>query len=194
MIKHTIAPLIKPREDLSMKTKLLIGLLAAPLMFGLAMPSYAKKKAEPVTCEDGSTSTAHGRGACSGHGGVKKDAAAPSGGGSTCKDGSTSDKTGRGACSGHGGVAKTASAATAPAAAAPAAAPAPAPAPAPAATPAPVAAAPAASKAAPTAAASATDPQGATAKCKDGTFSHSTGHKGACSHHGGVGEWLTAAK
>ena len=60
-----------------MKTKLLIGLLAAPLMFGLAMPSYAKKKAEPVTCEDGSTSTAKGRGACSGHGGVKKDAAAP---------------------------------------------------------------------------------------------------------------------
>ena len=49
-----------------MKTKFLIGLLAAPLIFGLAMPSYAKKKAEPVTCDDGSTSTAKGRGACSG--------------------------------------------------------------------------------------------------------------------------------
>jgi hypothetical protein len=30
---------------------------------------------------------------------------------------------------------------------------------------------------------------GAAAKCKDGTYSHST-HNGACAHHGGVAEWL----
>jgi Protein of unknown function (DUF3761) len=126
-----------------MKSKLLIGLLAAPLIFGLAMPSYAKKKTEPVTCDDGSTSTAKGRGACSGHGGVKKDAAAPA-------------------------------AAAAPVAPAAAAAP--------------------AAKAAPAATASSSNAQGATAKCKDGSFSHSASHKGACSRHGGVGEWLKEAK
>jgi len=31
---------------------------------------------------------------------------------------------------------------------------------------------------------------GATAKCKDGMFSHATHHTGACSNHGGVAEWL----
>ena len=106
---------------------------------------------------------------------------------STCKDGTTSTTTGRGACSGHGGVQKAgkSAAAAAPAAtesAAPAAAPAPAP-------------AAAASKAAPAAKSAATtgntDPTGATAKCKDGTYSKSKQHKGSCSHHGGVAEFLT---
>jgi hypothetical protein len=49
-----------------------------------------------------------------------------------------------------------------------------------------------ASKSAPTAAASNTDPAGATAKCKDGTYSKSQHHSGTCSSHGGVAEWLTA--
>ena len=31
---------------------------------------------------------------------------------------------------------------------------------------------------------------GATARCKDGTYSHAKGHRGACSGHGGVAEWL----
>jgi hypothetical protein len=35
-----------------------------------------------------------------------------------------------------------------------------------------------------------TDPTGAIAKCKDGTYSHAKGHSGACSSHGGVAEWL----
>ena len=35
-----------------------------------------------------------------------------------------------------------------------------------------------------------TDPTGAIAKCKDGTYSHAKGHSGACSNHGGVGERL----
>ncbi len=147
-----------------MKTKWLIGLMAASLMFALAMPSYAKESAEAVTCKDGTSSNATGRGACSGHGGVKKDAAA------TEKAAVEPAKE------------KTAKPAKKETVAAPAAAAAPA---------APAAAPAAASRSAPAAAGGA---QGATAKCKDGTYSHSTGHKGACSHHGGVGEWLKDAK
>ena len=33
-------------------------------------------------------------------------------------------------------------------------------------------------------------PSGATAKCRDGTFSFSQHRQGTCSHHGGVAEWL----
>lgn len=33
-------------------------------------------------------------------------------------------------------------------------------------------------------------PNGATAACKDGTYSHAKEHRGACSHHGGVAKWL----
>ena len=36
----------------------------------------------------------------------------------------------------------------------------------------------------------AAPPPNATAKCKDGTFSMSQTHSGACSHHGGVATWL----
>ena len=114
--------------------------------------------------------------------------AADSGAPTTCKDGTTSAATGRGACSGHGGVQKASKSkpASDDSAAAPAA-------------PAPAAAAPAtgtpaaksASKSAPTAAPSNTDPTGATAKCKDGTYSKSKHHSGTCSSHGGVAEWLT---
>ncbi|MGN5575510.1 DUF3761 domain-containing protein [Enterobacter sp. Lyrl_3] len=32
---------------------------------------------------------------------------------------------------------------------------------------------------------------GATARCKDGSFSHSKQHSGSCSRHGGVAQWLT---
>lgn len=31
---------------------------------------------------------------------------------------------------------------------------------------------------------------GATARCQDGTFSHSKQHSGSCSRHGGVAQWL----
>ena len=197
-----------------MKNTNLAGLLAAPLMiFMLGLPAHAADTSAPTTCKDGTTSTATGRGACSGHGGVQKaatdkaDAAAPaepapapaapaapaaSGTPTTCKDGTTSMATGRGACSGHGGVQKPSK--SKPALDAPTSAPATAAAPAAAAP----AAAPAAaksstvSKSAPTATASNTDPTGATAKCKDGTYSKSQHHSGTCSHHGGVAEWLTA--
>lgn len=102
----------------------------------------------------------------------------------TCKDGTTSTVIGKGACSHHGGVKK---AAAATAGAAPAAAPAAAAA-APAAA-ASAAAAPAAKTAAPAAMGPA--PAGATAKCKDGSYSKSKSHSGACSKHGGVDSWLT---
>jgi len=109
-----------------------------------------------------------------------------------CKDGTTS-KGGKGACSGHGGVDKEAtkagkqSAGSATAATPPAAATAPA-------APAPVPSSKPATASTATAPASAnatnTDPTGAIAKCKDGTYSHAQHHSGACSRHGGVAEWL----
>lgn len=33
-------------------------------------------------------------------------------------------------------------------------------------------------------------PAGATARCRDGTYSFSQNHRGSCSHHGGVNSWL----
>jgi hypothetical protein len=33
-------------------------------------------------------------------------------------------------------------------------------------------------------------PVGATARCGDGSYSFSQNHRGTCSHHGGVTDWL----
>lgn len=33
-------------------------------------------------------------------------------------------------------------------------------------------------------------PAGATAQCRDGSYSFSQHHRGTCSHHGGVERWL----
>src|SRR5579864_496361 len=33
-------------------------------------------------------------------------------------------------------------------------------------------------------------PQGATAQCRDGSYSFSRSRRGTCSHHGGVSKWL----
>ena len=172
-----------------MKNANLAALLAAPLMIvALSLPALADS-GTPTNCKDGTTSTATGKGACSGHGGVQKTpaaapaapaastpaAAAPaaSGTSTTCKDGTTSTATGKGACSGHGGVQKAKPAADTAAAAATAMTAAPAKTP---------------------ASAASTDPTGATAKCKDGTYSKSTHKAGTCSNHGGVAQWLTAAQ
>src|SRR5689334_21521321 len=38
--------------------------------------------------------------------------------------------------------------------------------------------------------ASRTVPQGATAQCRDGTYSFSQSRRGTCSYHGGVARWL----
>lgn len=129
------------------------GLIAISLAFALALPARAADPAPATTCKDGTTSTATGRGACSGHGGVQKDT----------KSKSTAKPT-----------------AATPAAAPPAAAT--------------QAKSATASKSAPTKAAGNTDPTGATAKCKDGTYSKSQHHSGTCSSHGGVAEWLDGQK
>jgi hypothetical protein len=42
-------------------------------------------------------------------------------------------------------------------------------------------------------AAFAAAPPGASARCRDGTYSHSKHHAGTCSHHGGVAAWLAPA-
>ena len=205
-----------------MKNITVAAFVTAPLLaIALAMPSFAADPA-PTTCKDGTTTTSTGKGTCSGHGGVQKatapaapatpaapaaaktpktPAAPAAGATTTCSDGTTTTSSGKGTCSGHGGIqkatkAKTAAAATtaAPATAA-AAAPAAAPAATPAAAPSTTAAKTAtATKSAPTTAVSNTDPTGATAKCKDGTYSKSTHRSGTCSSHGGVAEWLTAAQ
>lgn len=33
-------------------------------------------------------------------------------------------------------------------------------------------------------------PEGASAQCRDGSYSFSRSHRGTCSHHGGVAHWL----
>ncbi|WP_343205931.1 DUF3761 domain-containing protein [Rhodanobacter sp. MP1X3] len=40
------------------------------------------------------------------------------------------------------------------------------------------------------AAMAATAPAGASAQCRDGSYSFSMNHRGTCSHHGGVARWL----
>ena len=42
-------------------------------------------------------------------------------------------------------------------------------------------------------AAGASAPPGASAKCRDGSYSFSQHHSGTCSHHGGVAVWLDAS-
>lgn len=108
----------------------------------------------------------------------------------TCKDGTTSIATGRGACSGHGGVQKASAGSSASASSSSAHA----------ATP-PASSVPASGSAmkaaAPTTQSTTTGdtaPTGATAKCKDGTYSKSKQHSGACSKHGGVDQWMDGSK
>jgi hypothetical protein len=141
--------------------RMLLALLATSTLLFSSVPSFAQDAAT-VTCKDGSTAKA-GRGACSHHGGVNRDATqAPSTGGA-----STST----------------------PATPAPSASKAPAPSQ----TPAPQPSMKSTNTSGATnssSKASNTDPTGAIAQCKDGTYSHAKKHTGACSHHGGVGKWL----
>jgi hypothetical protein len=106
----------------------------------------------------------------------------------TCKDGSKS-VAGRGACSSHGGVVTAATKATAKADARAAKA----------AKKAETANTKAekatkAAKSTTTTAAADRDAAGATAECKDHTYSHAKSHRGACSRHGGVAKYLDGKK
>jgi hypothetical protein len=129
--------------------------------------AQARAQAVASVCKDGTTSTAEGRGACSGHGGVdakataaaKKAAAAQV----MCTDG-TMSKAGRGACSSHGGVKGAATAKTEAKSQAPATKTAVRP--------------------------DDNDSTGAIALCKNGKYSHATKHAGACSKAGGVSKFL----
>jgi Protein of unknown function (DUF3761). len=159
------------------------GAFIASLAF--LAPTQVSAQAAAPTCKDGTTSTTVGRGACRGHGGVDKSAAATTAAPKvkasrkrnsapiaaaaasaaavpvaiTCKDGSTSATSGRGACSGHGGVNKSATKANAKV------------------VKTEVKASSAATK--------TTAGSEVTLTCGDGSISHTTG-RGACSGHGGV--------
>jgi hypothetical protein len=163
-------------------------LLVVGLLGGAAS---AETSSGTVTCKDGTTGPG-GRGACRGHGGVDKSktageaATAPAEKSAatattvTCKDGTTGPG-GSGACRGHGGIDKgKTTGAAAPAAAAPAAMPA--------------AAQAAPEKVAAHGKSATADPSGAIARCKDGAYWHGAEHRGACSHHGGVADWLDGTK
>ena len=200
-----------------MRNIVVTGFIAAPLLtFAMAMPSFAADPA-PTTCKDGTTTTSTGKGTCSGHGGVQKaaKAAAPAAAAPAAPAASTRRSGGRRnddlrrrhdlnldrqghlqrswrgtkgseGQAGHCGCdARRTGGCRSGNCRCPAAAPAASTTAAKSST---------ATKSAPTTAASNTDPTGATAKCKDGTYSKSTHHSGTCSSHGGVAEWLTAAK
>ena len=109
-----------------------------------------------------------------------------------CKDG-THAKAGRGACSGHGGVATTASHAKAKVKAkekAKAKAKAKEKAKAPSKTLKERLKGHMAAKHEAATKSEKAGAAGATARCKDGTYSHAKTHRGACSGHGGVAEWM----
>jgi Protein of unknown function (DUF3761) len=103
----------------------------------------------------------------------------------TCMDGTTSTATGSGACSSHGGVNKAAATTTKSTTPSNAAN-----------TSGTSGASSKSSTTASTASSSSpksyddTNPNGAFAKCKDGTYWHNSTRSGTCSGHGGVGTWL----
>ncbi len=110
----------------------------------------------PAVCKDGTTSAAAGRGACSGHGGV--DSAATKATNASRKAAKAEAKEARATASKNSSRAAAATAT----------------------------AQKAEKKAAKAEERAAHDSVGATAQCKDGTFSHAASTQGACSRHGGV--------
>jgi len=149
-------------------------LLVAGGLLALSSGSLSAQ-AMKVTCKDG-TKSAGGQGACSSHGGIA-DALSV-----TCRDG-TKSAGGQGACSSHGGIAtKTALKADAKIAATDAKA----------ATKDAKTALKADAKMAKAAdKAEEHEAKGATAICKDKTYSHARSAQGMCSGHGGVAKMLS---
>ena len=159
--------------------------------FALATSSLwatsANAQAASTICKDGTKSTATGRGACSGHGGVKAAAATKKATKAETKVAKTETKAdakvAKTETKADAKVAKTETkAATKSTKAATKAAKSEA-------KETKVAAAPAAAKVG-SGAADDDNPAGAIAKCKDGLYSHAKSRRGACGHHGGVASWL----
>jgi hypothetical protein len=130
---------------------LIVGLAATS---SLAVAQATAKPAPESICKDGSTSTAAGRGACSGHGGVD----------------SAATKAARASAKASKAEAKVAKAGSSSAAASKAKR--------------------AEAKAVKAEDKAAKDSTGATALCKDGTYSHAKTTQGACSAHGGIAKSL----
>ncbi len=150
------------------------------LLAALSVPSLAAGQATAVVCMDGTTSAVSGRGACTSHGGVNKEATKTEHKDlkrvekstrhvATCADGTTTDAVGRGACSGHGGVRSEVVTNNAHS----------------------DARSVADDRAAGTGGHEDKNPAGALARCKDGLYSHAAQRQGACSRHGGVAQWMS---
>lgn len=136
-------------------------LSTAAALFVLSLPLGAQQKDAKVTkntqiCKDGSSTETVGRGACSGHGGV--DLVATNAAQKDAKAKKADKKAAKATASGDTAAAKKATAKAQVANA----------------------------KAEKADARAAKDSTGATAKCKDGTYSHAATTKGACSSHGGI--------
>ena len=195
----------------------LFVLAIPPFVTDVDAKTTRKPKGATAQCEDGSYSHAKTQqGACSSHGGVKTwygdsaasspatpssktatsssraarpprasastTAATPTGATAQCKDGTySSAKSRSGACASHGGVATWLTDSTARTTAE-------RPTSTEKQTPVPPASTTVETRA-PGRSIAANAPADATAKCKDGTYSHSKHHSGTCSHHGGVAEW-----
>jgi len=149
--------------------------VAMTLAFGGATLAAQGKPADATAqCKDGTYSTATTkRGACSGHGGVKTWFADKSAKSDTKAAGKEAKAVGKETKDATKDAAKGTAGAAAGAAAA----------------------AGKTTKSAGESVANAVKPKpssapaDATAKCKDGTYSHASQHRGACSNHGGVAEW-----
>lgn len=136
-----------------------------------------RAQATGATCNDGTTSASVGKGACSGHGGVKS---------KTTKTTTTKTSTTKTTASTKKPATKSETKTTKPVArqqsgetkvAKPA-------------TKSDTKTTKTAPKPPTTASASDKDAKDATATCKDGTYSHAATHQGACSGHGGVLKFL----
>lgn len=169
---------------------LLLAAIVALAPFALGAQATAS-----ITCKDGTTSAATGRGACSGHGGVDKSAkATKSSSKASTKVAKADSKAAKAAANADSKAVKADTKTDVKAD-----------------TKSATKSAKAAEKTTSKAVASDvketgksanatvatasktgvnTDPTNATAKCKDGTYSHAATHRGACSRHGGVAEWL----
>jgi hypothetical protein len=136
-------------------------LLGALLFASPALHAESTSTDQTVTCKDGTTAK-KGKGACSHHGGVAKPA--ESGTSKETKDSSKASKSSSSSSSSKSSSSKSSSSQKATSSTG--------------------------SGGDQPAGSVNSNPSGATARCKDGTYSHSKSHSGSCSKHGGVAEWL----